>query len=248
MDRVEEHAHVGTIDVMCGFGGAVGVAAALYQRQRTSAVGRPKTSLSALSGLAQIPFCHDFQGRGSFNEPSGPYVRGYNALEHLYEAADGWMMIACQEPDLASLEAVVGKLPDLDSERQEFLSAILATRTRQEWVEQFQLYNLAAAPCGKMETLRTEYSRPYDNSCGTEHGSYAFSIYPDHPAGRKVVQLDACAVRSRRAPLIAPRPSEKYGASTRAVLLQAGYTDAEIDALIEQGVASESWSSEYFPS
>ena len=31
MDRPEEHPHVGTIDVMCEFGGALAVAAALYQ-------------------------------------------------------------------------------------------------------------------------------------------------------------------------------------------------------------------------
>ena len=248
MDRVEEHAHVGTIDVMCGFGGAVGVAAALYQRHRTGVVGRPKTSLSALSGLAQIPFCFDYQGRGPFNEPSGPDVRGYHALERLYEAADGWMMIACQESDLNSLEAIVGKLPESDAEREEFLAEVLATRSRAEWVDQLQMYNLAAAPCGKMEALRTEYSRPYDDSCGVQFGSYAFSIYPDHPAGRRVVQLDACAVRPIRARLIAPRPSEKYGASTRAVLTELGYSADEIDAMIEQGIAAESWSGEYFPS
>lgn len=247
-DRVEEHAHVGTIDVMCGFGGAVGVAAALYLRHRTGRVGRPKTSLSALSGLAQIPFCFDFRGRGPFNEPSGPFVRGYHALESLYEAEDGWMMLACQESDLSSLEAVVGKLPEGDEEREAYLIRVLATRSRGEWVEQLQMYNLAAAPCGKMEALRTEYSRPYDDSCGVQFGSYAFSIYPDHPAGRRVVQLDACAVRPRRAPLIAPRPSEKYGASTRAVLTELGYSTTEIDAMIELGVASESWSNEYFPS
>jgi len=158
------------------------------------------------------------------------------------------MMIACSEKDLASLEAVVGKLPEGESEREEYLAQMISNRTRDEWVEQFQLYNLGAAPCGKMEVLRTEYSRPYDDSCGVDRGSYAFSIYADHPAGRKVVQLDACAVRPSRAPLIAPRPSEKYGASTRNILSELGYSAEEIDAMIEQGTASDSWSGEYFPS
>lgn len=52
MDTPEEHAHVGTIDVMCGFGAALGIAAALYQKSRTGVIGRPRTSLSALTGLA----------------------------------------------------------------------------------------------------------------------------------------------------------------------------------------------------
>ncbi len=59
METPEEHAHVGTIDVMCGFGGSLGIAVALYQKLKTGRTGRPRTSLSALSGLAQMPFCYD---------------------------------------------------------------------------------------------------------------------------------------------------------------------------------------------
>jgi crotonobetainyl-CoA:carnitine CoA-transferase CaiB-like acyl-CoA transferase len=42
MDTPEEHAHVGTIDVMCGFGGSLGIGAALYQKLKTGRIGRPR--------------------------------------------------------------------------------------------------------------------------------------------------------------------------------------------------------------
>ena len=106
MKTPEEHAHVGTIDVMCGFGAALGIAAALYQKQVNGKVGRARTSLSALSGLAQIPFCFDYIGRAPFDEPSGPAARGYDALHRLYKAQDRWIVLAASERDLPRFRMV----------------------------------------------------------------------------------------------------------------------------------------------
>ncbi|MET4359061.1 crotonobetainyl-CoA:carnitine CoA-transferase CaiB-like acyl-CoA transferase [Bradyrhizobium sp. RT9b] len=85
----EEYAHVGTIDVMGGFSAAIGAAAALYQKARTGQAGRARTSLSALSGLLQIPFCYDYEGRGPFDEPAGIDSKGYGALNRFYETSSG---------------------------------------------------------------------------------------------------------------------------------------------------------------
>ncbi|ANW02994.1 hypothetical protein LMTR13_25395 [Bradyrhizobium icense] len=71
----EEHAHVGTIDVMGGFGAALGVAVALYQKAKTGHAGRAQTSLSALSGVLWIPFCYQYEGRGHFDEPPVSMLR-----------------------------------------------------------------------------------------------------------------------------------------------------------------------------
>lgn len=48
METPEEHAHVGTIDVMCGFAAALGVATALYRKHRCGEVYRARTSLASL--------------------------------------------------------------------------------------------------------------------------------------------------------------------------------------------------------
>jgi hypothetical protein len=43
-------------------------------------------------------------------------------------------------------------------------------------------------------------------------------------------------------------PSEKFGASTRAILTDLGYAPTAIDQMLRSGGLSESWSEEYLPS
>lgn len=187
METPEEHAHVGTIDVMCGFGAALGVAAALLQKKRTGRVGRPRTSLSALSGLAQIPFCYDYLGRAPFDEPSGRDTKGYHALHRVYQAGDGqFILIAASEADLPRLSRVDG-LEQLDNlpadEWAEVLAVAFATAPMQVWLERLLAADIGAAPCATMEAIRAATVRPADGLPGTRHGSYAFSRHADHPSG-----------------------------------------------------------------
>jgi crotonobetainyl-CoA:carnitine CoA-transferase CaiB-like acyl-CoA transferase len=116
-----------------------------------------------------------------------------------------------------------------------------------DWVERLQAADIGAAICENIETIRAYNSRPADGTPGTAQGSYAFSVFADHPSGHAVTQLDPFAVRPRRGKIYALEPAEKYGMSTRAVLLEIGHTDAEVEQLIDAGVASESWSREYLP-
>lgn len=251
MQTPEEHAHVGTIDVMCGFGAALGIGAALFQKRRVGRIGHPRTSLSALSGLAQVPFCYDYIGRGAFDEPSGPETMGSDALNHLYRAADGWIMLSASEADLPRLAGVEG-LPrlsatapaDWDTE----LARAFATASTADWQRRLQTADVGIAICGSIQTIRAETARLADGKPGTNGSSYAFSRFPDHPSGHQVTQLDPCAVRLSVGLVRSQQPAEKYGTSTRTVLKSLGYDDTRIDALIARGVVSESWSREYLPS
>ncbi len=252
MHEPEEHAHVGTIDVMCGFGGALGVAAALYQKLKTGRVGRGRTSLSANSGLLQIPFCYDYRGRGLFNEPSGRYVSGYDALTRFYYTASGdYLLFSSNEHDIPSLDGLeefkgIASLPK--DERDSFLSNIFAGDTSQAWLEKLQAAGFGAVICDNIDALRSRYSREADGTNGLDRGSYSFSTYSDHPSGHVVTQLDPYAIRPSRSSIVSPPPAEKYGASTVKVLEEVGYSAEEIQKLLADGVARESWSSEYLPS
>ncbi|MBX5147543.1 CoA transferase [Rhizobium lentis] len=251
METPEEHAHVGTIDVMCGFGAALGVAAALYQKQMTGRVGRARTSLSALSGLAQIPFCFDYQGRAPFDEPSGPAARGYDALHHLYRAEDRWIVLAASEKDLSRFRSIEGleAVADMtEHERSDGLSAILATASAKVWIERFQNADIGAAICENIETIRVATAWPADGTPGTERGSYSFSVYADHPSGHTVTHLDPYAVRPTHSEIYARMSAEKYGASTREVMKALGLSDTDVDELIANRTLSETWSGEYLPS
>lgn len=252
MQEPEEHAHVGTIDVMCGFGGALGVATALYQKLKTGRVGRARTSLSANSGLLQIPFCYDYRGRGLFNEPSGRYVAGYDALTRFYYTASGdYLLFSSNEHDVPSLDRLedfkgIASLPK--DERDAFLSGIFARDTSQVWLEKLQAEGFGAVICDNIDALRSRYSREADGTNGIDRGSYSFSTYVDHPSGHVVTQLDPYAIRPSRSSIVTPPPAEKYGASTVKVLEEVGYTAEEIQKLLDEGVASQSWSTEYLPS
>ena len=251
MDTPEEHAHVGTIDVMCGFGGAMTVATALYQKYKTGRIGRGRTSLTANSALLQIPFCFDYHKRGLYDEPSGREVSGYDALTRFYYTASGeHILLSAYETDIPRLEQVEGlegfsKLPA--EEWAMTLSSAFLGASGSDWVERLQAADIGAVVCENIDSLRVNYSRQADDKPGIDRGSYSFSIYEDHPSGHKVTQLDPYAIRPSRSTVFALSRPEKFGHSTRQILAELGYSDSDIDALISSGDLSESWSKEYLP-
>lgn len=252
MDRPEEHAHVGTIDVMCGFGGALAVAAALYQKHRFGRIGRGRTSLSANSGLLQVPFAYDFRGRGLFDEPSGPEVNGYDALSRFYSTASGvYILLSAYETDLPRFRAVedLSDLPDLPEEdRAAYLAGAFQMHPAAEWIARLRAADIGCGICNNIDALRSENLRESDGTPGTDRGSYSFAHYSDHPSGHDVIQLDPYAVRPTRSKVYALSPTEKFGTSTRAILSDLGYSDAAIERMLKSGQLSESWSAEYLPS
>ncbi len=251
MDTPEEHAHVGTIDVMCGFGAALGIAAALYQKSRTGVVGRPRTSLSALTGLAQIPFCYDYANRGPFDEPSGRETKGYNALSRLYKTASGDYILLCASevalPRFGRAEGLEAIVEMAASDREAYLAKAFMTAPAETWQQRLQKADIGVSLCENIEEIRSRSARIADGTPGIDRGSYSFSVFPDHPSGHTVTQLDPFAIRPAVGKVTAVTAAEKYGASTRAVLRDLNYTDTEIDRLISSGTISESWSAEYLP-
>ncbi|WP_321812142.1 CoA transferase [Burkholderia sp. BCC1985] len=249
METPEEHAHVGTIDVMCGFAAALGVAAALYRKAKTGEVGRTRTSLSALGNLVQIPFAYDYANRPPFDEPSGREVSGYGAMSRFFRAADDWIYVDTSESELSELDRVEG-LAGIAAAKDPaaFLASALGTASAASWQIRLQAANIAAAVPDNIVNLRRHNSRPCDDRPGIDNGSYSFSVYANHPSGRCVTQLDPFAIRPRHARIRALAPAEKFGASTYTVLREFGYSDAEIQILISRHAIGDSWSEEYLPS
>jgi crotonobetainyl-CoA:carnitine CoA-transferase CaiB-like acyl-CoA transferase len=251
MDRPEEHAHVGTIDVMCGFGGALSIAAALYQKYRHGRIGRGRTSLSANSGLLQVPFAYDFKGRSLFDEPSGPDANGWDDLSRFYSTASGRHILLCAyEQDMPRFREVEGleDLPDIPmDERAAYLATAFQNQPAMEWVARLRSADIGVAICENIDALRARNEHEADGLPGTENGSYSFSIYPDHPSGHEVVQLDPYAVRAVGGKIYALNPSEKFGTSTRVILAELGYTETAIEKMLSSGALSTSWSDQYLP-
>ena len=244
----EEHAHLGTLDVNCGFAGGLAMAVALYHKAKTGAVSRARTSLSAVTNLAQLPFCFDYDGLGDFNEPSGREAMGNHALSHFYQTADDWIFLDAEEADLSILNTVKGLQGITDTaDIQVFLTVAMQQASTQKWVERLLDADIAVAQPLSIENLRAQYSRIADSTVGIDRGSFAFSIYPDHPSGHKVTQIDHYAIRPTHARIDAISPTEAHGHSTRQILTEVGYSSAQIDRMLAQGVAGLAWGKTYLP-
>ena len=244
----EEHAHLGTLDVNCGFAGGLGMALSIYHKARTGQPSRARTSLAAVTNLAQLPFCFDYAGLEEFNEPSGRDAMGNNALSHFYATADDWIFLDASEEDLDTLDKIPG-LQGINStaDIQVFLTVAFQQLSAANWIQKLHAADVAAAVPHSIETLRHQYSRVADGEVGIDRGSFAFSVYADHPSGHCVTQIDHYAIRPTSSRIFAVTPTEAHGHSTREVLAGVGYGEQEIESMLERGIAALSWGLTHLP-
>ena len=245
----EEHAHIGTLDVNCGFAGGLGMALSLYHKMRTGQHSRAHTSLSAAANLAQIKFAYDYQGRFPFDEASGREALGNHDLSHFYPTKDGHLFIDASEQELIKLERVSGLagISEVD-DKKAFLAEVLSRESADHWAQALREQDIAAVRSVGIAELRERYTRPADGKVGIDLGSYAFSSYCDHPSGHTVTIIDHYSVRPSRAQIIAPTPTERFGHSTTEIIASLGYTNEQIATLLNDNVIGTGWGKEYLPS
>ena len=173
---------------------------------------------------------------------------GNHALSYFYQTADDWIFLDAESADLASLNRVQGLQGITDTaDIQVFLTVAMQQAASQTWVERLLAADIAVAQPMSIETLREQYSRIADGTVGTDRGSFAFSIYPDHPSGHQLTQIDHYAIRPSRARIDAVSPTEAHGHSTRKILAAVGYSQSQIDEMLAQGIAGLAWGKSYLP-
>lgn len=237
-DTPEEHAHFGTIDVLGGFLAAAAAGAALLARRDHGKAWRARSSLAAAGQLIQIPFMHDFSGRGPFDEPGGREVFGERPGYRFYRASDRWFFLACaDDAELGKLASELG-LPDGSS-----LEQLFRQKPAAHWVGFLREHDFGAVVPASIAELRDRYRT--DGNTMDLSGTYAFQRHSI--AGRWVDLFAPCAIRPAEGAIESFPPAEKYGASTRVVLAGLGYDDAAIDALMRSKSVSAGWSAEYLP-
>nr|WP_268967888.1 CoA transferase [Veronia nyctiphanis] len=250
-DTPEEHAHLGTLDVNCGFAAGLSMALALYHRERTGQAARCRTSLSAITNLAQIKYAYDYPNRAPFAEPSGREALGYHPLSHFYKTEDGWLFLDAEDEQfdlLASLSdfSLLSRLPS--NLQQEYIAERLKSAETAYWLHLMAEVGIAAAEPKSIEWLREQYTRDADGKVGIHLGSYAFSHYPDHPSGHPITIVDHYSIRPSNSKIWALSPTEAFGHSSQQILSELGMTREEIRTLINNGVVKEAWGQEYLPS
>jgi crotonobetainyl-CoA:carnitine CoA-transferase CaiB-like acyl-CoA transferase len=245
----EEHAHLGTLDVNCGFAGGLGMALSLYHKQKTGQTSRARTSLSAVTNLAQVKFAFDYQERGPFDEASGRDTLGNNPLSHFYLSNDDWLFLDSDNSELALLETVpglagIGQATSISA----FLTDVFKNDSADNWAQALRNAGVAAAKPLGIENLRDLYTRKADGTVGIDRGSYAFTQYNNHPSGHKITLIDHYSIRPTEASILALAETEAFGHSTQEVLASVGYSDVEIKIMIEKNIAGTGWGKEFLPS
>jgi crotonobetainyl-CoA:carnitine CoA-transferase CaiB-like acyl-CoA transferase len=219
------------------------ITAALFARERSGQGTHLR--LSMLDTMLAFLWSSDMAGY-TFVGDEKPEEQGDEAqsyVELIYETADGWMAVSAHtDSTWAGLCAAVDR-PDWRDDprfasvaareinkqaRLELTQQALITDTTGNWMRRLPEHDV---PCAPVLSRRQVYDHPQVAANGAV-------IETDHPEAGRLRQARAPA-RFSTTPLDPPRPARRLGADTRAVLAQAGYDAATIDALIAEGVATE---------
>jgi len=229
-------------DLLAGYFAALGILAALIERERSGQGQRVETSLlEALVGSLS------FQAARYLNTAEVPPPVGNHhpltAPMGVYRAKDGHLNLAVGNDDMWGRLCRALGLPELADDPRfargsarlksraamdEILEAALAQKPATEWVE---ILNAAGVACGPIYKLDKVFADPQVVKLGLVHEL-------NHPMWglHKVMGLP---VHLHRTPAQVRTPAPLPGANTREVLAELGYDEGGIDALVADGVVEE---------
>ena len=229
-------------DKLTGFTVAQAITAALLARERGA--GGQHVQLSMLDTVIHFLWSSDMGGHTFVGEEL-PVETAQSFIDLIYETADSHISVAafrrddwekladaCERPEWKSDERFLTSsgLEIYKTERLELTQQALRNRTTAEWIERLEAFDV---PCAPVLTRREMIHHP-------QIAANALIVETDHPqAGR---------LRQTRPPArFSGTPSEHrmggppLGHHTREVLAESGWTQAEIETLLESGAAVD-WS------
>lgn len=219
---------------------AVGILAALHERERTGKGQFLETSLLMAACLLQSDAMTAYAGRPPRPANDRDH-RGPHALRRLYACKDGWLMLACRdEHNWQALCRALGHPEWRDDPRfattedrarhdrllTETLTERLGSLRLARAIASLRRRGVPVAPAtGECETI--------DAPQFVENGYTAAFPHADLIGVRQAVGL----VRVNGAPPALRCTAPLLGEHTRVVLAEAGLSAAEIDALLASGAA-----------
>ncbi len=229
-------------DLLAGYFAALGILAALVERERSGQGQRVETSLlEALVGSLS------FQAARYLNTAEVPPPVGNHhpltAPMGVYRAKDGHLNLAVGNDDMwGRLCRALGRPELADDPRfargsarlknraamDEILEAALAMKPATEWVE---ILNAAGVACGPIYRLDEVFADAQVVESGLVH-ELNHRVWGLH----KVMGLP---LHLHRTPARVRTPAPLPGAHTREILAELGYDEGRIDALVADGVVEE---------
>lgn len=225
-------------DITAGILGAMGILAAVVERQKSGKGQRVDTS------LFEAGIVHTYwQSAIAFATGHSPGPMGsahpLNAPYQAFQTADGWITLgaANQKNWLRLLDVLerpelsrdprfadnAGRMAHL-SELEEVLNASFRTRPTAAWLSRLEA---AGVPAGPVLSVGEMHRDPQALARGMVTAPEHARLGPVKTLGLPVKFSQTPGAVAMGAPL--------YGQDTRAVLAEHGYSEAEIEALIGQG-------------
>ncbi len=229
-------------DMNAGILATVGILAAYIHRLKTGQGQIVDTSLA--DAALQQTYWHAAvwfatqrspQPTGSAHLLTAPY--------QAFEASDGWINIGganqanweriCEvlghpewraDPRFASNSERMAHLDEL----VDLINAVVRTRSRAEWQAAF---DAAGVPAGPVHTIGEALSHPQTLA----RGMVVETVHPQAGPTRGV----GCPIHFSATPTPASTAAPLLGQHTRELLREAGYGDAQIDELIDEGVVAQ---------
>jgi crotonobetainyl-CoA:carnitine CoA-transferase CaiB-like acyl-CoA transferase len=225
-------------DINAGILAVVGICAAYAHKLKTGRGQVVDTSL--MEAALQQTYWHAaiFFATGESPGPTGS-AHVLTAPYQAFRAKDGWINIGgANQANWERIAEVLGhpewrddprfrtnsdRMRNLDA-LVAAMNAVLATRTRAEWIEAF---DAAGVPVGPVHSIGEALAHPQTLARG-------MVIDLVHPQAGSTKAL-GCPVHFSETPTSIERPAPLLGEHTREVLREYGYSDAEIDALAAEG-------------
>jgi crotonobetainyl-CoA:carnitine CoA-transferase CaiB-like acyl-CoA transferase len=235
LNTAEEHAHIGTIDVIAGVAAAATAVYALILRKHRGIVGEARSSLVAVGQYLQYPFMFDAI-RPQYG--NGLACRGEHPLHACYDAIDGHFIIVAALHAL-DLEALIDRTctlfcVDTMDEFKRIVKCLTINQVARRLVSTNDIQLM------KLESLKRVCIKYSAISCRLSGPTYQFVVQDDHPIGSLTI-VAPLAIRMRGIDTTLPF-APKYGTHTLEILSQIDASHLVIDNL-----ASTSWSRNYMP-
>jgi len=205
--------------------GAVGILAALYERERTGRGQQVDVSMCEGALAFMIPDLGNYDASGTPPRRGGELLNGGGAMYGVYRTKDGrFLSVGALEPKFwAAFNQAIGRPVDhselvADAAGQEKvrgeIQAILETKTRDEWEAIF-----TGDVCVEPVLAADELAR-----------------HPQHRARGMFFDLDGLTqTRTPFGSAEGHRPPPSLGGDGLAILREAGFSDGEIEALKTSG-------------
>ncbi len=223
LNNSEEHAHVGTIDVIAGVACAAFAVHAITRRENEGLVSVVRTSLVSVGQYVQYPLMfkeNDTIGKGF-------ECRGEHPFYSCYEASDGWFFMAKNPNENICYEEKHKKYNELKD--------LFKTMSYEHVLEHFNDKKISFQ---RLETMESVRKLNIVDKYLKNGKTYQFLIHYDHPVG----VLTMIAPIATRFDLPDLTHSPKYGKDTKFILKKYGFENYTLDRCV-----SCSWSRYYMP-